>query len=162
MWLPPSEVSPAWQAWAMEFLPEEVAGLPLHPLVVHAAVVLIPLSGLLAVLMVALPRFSQRFGPLVLVLAWSAAGAAVVAKESGEMLRRELGGVPRTHAEAGELMPYFAAGQAVLITLLWLADRRGGRGVFGVLIALLTLLAVVATGYWAYRTGDSGARSVWG
>jgi hypothetical protein len=85
-----------------------------------------------------------------------------VAKESGEMLRRELGGVPRTHAEAGELMPYFAAGQAVLITLLWLADRRGGRGVFGVLIALLTLLAVVATGYWAYRTGDSGARSVWG
>ncbi|MFN8184412.1 MAG: DUF2231 domain-containing protein [Candidatus Nanopelagicales bacterium] len=146
----------------MEFLPEQVAGLPLHPLVVHAAVVMIPLSGLLALLMVALPRFSQRFGPLVLVLAWIAVGGAWAAKESGEMLRRELGGAPRTHVEAGELMPYFAVAQAALITLLWLADRRGGRGVFGVLIALLTLVAVVAAGYWTYRTGDSGARSVWG
>ena len=35
--------------------PETINGLPLHPLVVHAAVVLIPLSGALALLMVVLP-----------------------------------------------------------------------------------------------------------
>ena len=76
----------AWHSGPMEFLPETINGLPLHPLVVHAAVVLIPLSGALALLMVVLPRFSIRFGPLVVVLAWGAVGAALVAKETGEIL----------------------------------------------------------------------------
>lgn len=145
----------------MEFLPDQINGLPLHPLVVHAAVVLIPLSGVLAVIMVLLPRFSDRFGPLVAVMAWVGLGAAAVAKETGEMLQRTEGGATRLHAESGDLMPAFAAAQAVLITALWLVDRRG-RGVFGLLVAGLTLLAAAATGYWAYRTGDSGAQSVWG
>lgn len=144
----------------MELLPEQVNGLPLHPLVVHAAVVLIPLAGVLALLMVVVPRFSTRFGPLVAVLAWGAAGGAAVAKQSGEVLRADVD-VSRLHAESGELMPYFALAQAVLITLLWLADRRGGRGILGMLVALLTVVAVVAAGYWTYRTGDAGARSVW-
>ena len=39
---------------------------------------------------------------------------------------------------------------------------EGGRGVLGILVALFTLLAVVAAGYWTYRTGESGAQSVWG
>jgi hypothetical protein len=65
------------------------------------------------------------------------------------------------HIESGDLLPYFAIAQAVLITLLWLADRRGGRGILGLLVALVTVVAVVATGYWTYRTGDSGAQLVW-
>lgn len=144
----------------MDFLPEQVNGIPLHPLVVHAAVVLIPLAGILALLMVIAPRFSTRFGPLVAVLAWGGAGAATVARQSGEMLRAEVD-VARLHVESGELMPYFALTQAVLVTLLWLADRRRGRGVLGVLVALLTVVAVLAAGYWTYRTGDAGAGSVW-
>lgn len=145
----------------MDFLPESVNGLPLHPLVVHAAVVLIPLAGVLALLMVVVPRFSTRFGPLVAVLAWGAVGAALVAKETGEMLQNAVDKAPRIHVESGDLMPYFAVAQAALITLLWLADRRGGRGILGILVALVTVVAVVATGYWTYRTGDSGAGSVW-
>lgn len=144
----------------MDFLPEQVNGIPLHPLVVHAAVVLIPLAGILALLMVIAPRFSTRFGPLVAVLAWGGAGAAAVAKHSGAILRADVD-VPRLHVESGELMPYFALTQAVLVTLLWLADRRRGRGVLGVLVALLTVVAVLAAGYWTYRTGDAGAGSVW-
>jgi len=70
--------------------------------------------------------------------------------------------VSATHVESGDLLPMFAGVQAVLITLLWLADRRGGRGVLGILVALFTLLAVVSAGYWTYRTGESGAQSVWG
>ena len=145
----------------MEFLPEEINGLPLHPLVVHAAVVLIPLSGVLGLLMVFVPRFSTRYGPLVAVLSWAGVGAAVLAKESGEILSEQLDRAPRLHVESGDLLPYFALAQAALISLLWLADRRGGRGVLGLLVAMVTVVAVIATGYWTYRTGDSGAQSVW-
>ncbi|HQR79635.1 MAG TPA: hypothetical protein PLT68_05400 [Actinomycetota bacterium] len=144
----------------MEFLPEYVNGLPLHPLIVHVAVVLIPLGGVLALLMVVVPRFSTRFGPLVAVLAWGGAGAAATAVHSGKVLHAEVD-VSRLHVQSGELMPYFALAQAVLITLLWLADRRGGRGILGMLVALLTVVTVVAAGYWTYRTGEAGARSVW-
>ncbi len=150
----------AWHSWRVDFLPSDINGLPLHPLVVHAAVVLIPLTGVLALFMVIVPRFSQRFGPLVLVLGWIAVGSALVSKESGEMLR-QVEDVSATHVEAGDLLPVFAGVQAVLVSLLWLADRRGGRGVLGILVALLTLVVVVAAGYWTYRTGDSGAQSVW-
>ncbi|MCB0905027.1 MAG: cytochrome b5 domain-containing protein, partial [Actinobacteria bacterium] len=129
----------------MEFLPETINGLPLHPLVVHAAVVLIPLSGALALLMVVLPRFSIRFGPLVVVLAWGAVGAALVAKETGEILSELVNKTPRVHTESGDVMPYFALAQAVLILLLWLADRRGRRGILGMLVALVTVVVVVAT-----------------
>lgn len=151
-----------WHSWVVDFLPPDINGLPLHPLVVHAAVVLIPLTGVLALLMVLVPRFSYRFGPLVLALGWVAVGSAWLGKETGEMLRREVEDVSATHVEAGDLLPVFAGAQAVLVTLLWLADRRGGRGVLGVLVALLTLVVVAAAGYWTYRTGDSGAQSVWG
>jgi uncharacterized membrane protein len=145
---------------AMDFLPDSVNGLPLHPLVVHAAVVLIPLSGALGLLMVLVPRFSARYGPLIVVLAWGATASAFVAKETGEMLARDER-PSALHAESGDLMPAFALAQAGVITLLWLADRRGRRGVFGVLAAALTVVVVLAAGYWTYRTGDSGAASVW-
>lgn len=145
----------------MDQLPEYVNGLPLHPLVVHAAVVLVPLAGVLGLLMVVAPRFSARFGPLIAVLAWLGLGAAVIAKESGERLQAVEQSAPAIHVESGDLFPLFAGAQAVLILLLWIADRRGGRGLFGVLVALLTVVAVLAAGYWTYRTGESGAQAVW-
>lgn len=145
----------------VDSLPETFNGLPLHPLVVHVAVVLVPLSGLLALLMVFIPRFSARFGPLIALIAWLGVGAGFVAKESGEMLQEATQRAPALHVESGDLFPAFAIAQAVLILLLWVADRRGGRGLFGILIALLTLVAVAVTGYWTYRTGDSGAQAVW-
>ena len=51
---------------------------------------------------------------------------------------------------------------AALVTLLWLSDRRGGRGILGILVAAVTVVAVLAAGYWVFRTGDSGAEAVWG
>lgn len=144
----------------MDSLPETLNGLPVHPLIVHAAVVLLPLCGVLGLAMVVIPRFSYRFGPLIAVLAWAGVGAAFLAKESGEQFAR-IERVPALHSESGDLLPYFAVAQAVALTLLWIADRRGGRGLFGILISLLTVVVVLATGYWTYRTGDSGAAAVW-
>lgn len=147
--------------YRMDSLPEYVNGLPLHPLVVHAAVVLVPLAGILGLLMVIVPRFSVRFGPLVAVIGLLGLGAAFLAKESGERLQAQIGEASALHVESGDIFPIFAGVQAVLILLLWIADRRGGRGLFGLLMAVFTVVAVVLTAYWTYRTGESGAASVW-
>ena len=39
-----------------------IAGLPVHPLVVHAAVVLLPLAALVLILLVFVPAWRTRFG----------------------------------------------------------------------------------------------------
>jgi len=65
-------------------------GLPLHPLVIHAAVVLIPLSGLLGVLY-AVPRIRAWARWPLLVVSAAALGAAFVATQSGEALQRVRG-----------------------------------------------------------------------
>ena len=56
----------------MKFLESElggpfdlVFGLPLHPLAVHAAVVLVPLVALAALVMTYLPSFSRRYGKFI-------------------------------------------------------------------------------------------------
>ncbi|PKQ21842.1 MAG: hypothetical protein CVT65_16395, partial [Actinobacteria bacterium HGW-Actinobacteria-5] len=64
----------------------DVLGLPLHPLVVHAAVVLVPLAALGALVVLAWARARDRYGWLVVAFAVAGAGAAVVARLSGEAL----------------------------------------------------------------------------
>lgn len=145
----------------MEFIPDEISGMPVHPLVVHAVVVLVPLAGVLGLAMLTFPRFSVRFGPLVVLLAWMGVGASFVAKESGERLARDVGASAQ-HVSAGDMFPAFALAQAVLLTVMWLADRRGGMAVTRVVLALITGLVILATLAWSFRTGDSGARQVWG
>lgn len=145
----------------MENLPETINGLPLHPLVVHAPIVLVPLIGVLAILMAIFPRFSYRFGPLIAAGAWVAAGAAYLAAETGEMLA-ETKDLPLPHADYGEKMPWFAVAQAAAISVFWLLDRSGRVGGMRVIVALITVATAMAAGYWIYLTGDSGATEVWG
>ena len=44
---------------------DSVFGLPLHPLAVHAVVVLVPLAALGAVVMVVSRRLARRYGGLI-------------------------------------------------------------------------------------------------
>lgn len=142
-----------------------VNGLPVHPLVVHAAVVLVPLAALGVLLMVVWPGFSRRHGWLVVGVGLAGAGASVVAKLSGEALEERVGEPGFDHADLGELMPIAAAALALVTLVLWLVDRSGGEvgPRRGVRIAAAVAAAVVALGslFWVYRVGDSGAKSVW-
>ena len=61
-----------------------IFGLPVHPLVVHSAVVLVPLVAIGALVMSYLPSFSRRHGKLILILALVAQGSVFLAKLSGE------------------------------------------------------------------------------
>lgn len=69
---------------------EEVFGLPAHPLLVHAAVVVVPVLTLAAVAYALLPSVRDRLEPLVLGLAVTGPLAVAVARESGEAFRRRL------------------------------------------------------------------------
>lgn len=158
---------------------ESVGNLPLHPLVLHAVVIGIPLA-LLASLFFALPR-TRSWARLALpVVAVGALVATFVAKESGEALQRTLAasqqlepGTPtavliQAHAHlAGQLM-LIMVGVAVLALVNAVVvgrvggtpERRGSRGRDVVLVALLVASALVAS-FWVYRVGDVGARAVW-
>ncbi|MEZ5114880.1 MAG: DUF2231 domain-containing protein [Candidatus Nanopelagicales bacterium] len=150
---------------------DEILGLPLHPLAVHAPVVLVPLSALGVIAMALVPRWSRRFGPVVALVALAGAVSAFVAKESGEALRDnriELGQQfpSDSHFTYGDLMPIFAGLLFLAALGLWLLDRGtpGDRQrLIGTkIVAALGIVVAVASVYWVVRTGDSGARLVWG
>lgn len=139
-----------------------IFGLPIHALVVHAVVVLLPLSVLGGVAVAAVPRWRRPYGPLVLGIAAVATLLIPVATTSGEALEHRVGD-PAAHAELGEQLIWFALPLLALLAVLVWQDRRrgGGTGVNKAIPALL-IIAALATGVQTFRVGDSGARAVWG
>ena len=139
---------------------DTVLGLPLHPLVVHAVVVLLPLMAIITVIVAARPRWRT-------VAAWPVVAAnlvvlafTVLAKESGEHLLRQMAGLQiDTHVSLGSKLPIFA----LLVTLasLLVAIGRQRKGFTTLAVVVTTLAAVVAV-FWTLLTGHSGAESVWG
>jgi hypothetical protein len=157
-----------------------IDGLPVHPLVVHGAVVLVPLTALGLLLMAVWPGFSRRHGWLVVGLAVAATGATVVSVRSGEALEERVGEPGFDHAELGEVMPWLAGGLLATTLVLWLVDRAAGRGspaapaeapsaapprpagrLLRAAVAVVAVLVAVANLAWIYRVGHSGAQSVW-
>ncbi len=143
---------------------DTVGGLPAHPLLVHAPLVLIPLVSLSAVGMVASVRFSRRYGSAAAVLSALALISAVAAKLSGEAWSEQVG-VPQPHADLADPLPVIVLLQALLVTLLWLLDRgrptnRSRPLPVWLLSALVLVMSVIAV-YWTVRVGHSGAEAVW-
>lgn len=144
-------------------MPSTLLGLPAHPLVVHAVVVLVPLACVMAIASAASPRFRQwaRWAtPAVAVLA---ALAVPVATSTGEGLER---GVPHNslveqHAQLGDtLLPLMGAVALFVLVLTWL-HRRGAKGLAVVAVSLLVGLASVGTLVQVVRIGHTGATAVW-
>jgi len=61
----------------------ELNGVPLHPLVVHAVVVLAPLAALTGLVYVVVPKWRWLLRWPLVVLAVAAAGASVLAAREG-------------------------------------------------------------------------------
>lgn len=148
----------------MDSLLDTVGGLPVHSLVVHAAVVLVPLSALGAIVMAFFRSFSRRFGVLVVVGAAAGAAACVIAKESGEQLAARVG-EPERHAELGDVMPLIAGALFVLVLVFWLIDRgvplNRSRPIWLILLAILLVAVSLVALYWVVVTGHSGSEAVW-
>lgn len=143
-----------------------VDGLPLHPLLVHLPVVLIPMVvlGLLAYLVV--PRWRRPLGPVLAAVAVTCAIVAVAAVWTGEQLGDALrrGEELRSHRTFGERTRAYAIVLAVATGALVVYERRAAAAAAAARVtgaaAAVTVIAVgaaVAVGL----TGHTGAKLAW-
>ena len=142
---------------------EDILGLPLHPLVVHAPVVLVPLAALGALLVLFSGSLRDRFGWLTAGLAIAAAASAIAARLSGELFLTQLGvggEAVNTHRMWGQLAPWPAVAMAVLLVAAMLLRNRTGA-LWWIVVGLAAAAAVVSLGL-ILITGHSGATAVWG
>ncbi len=157
---------------------DEFFGVPLHPLAVHAPVVLLPIAAVVSVVALSRTAWRDRLGW------WLAGGVGAlvvmlfVAKESGEEVKNQAYGVATIdrHEELGN--------QTFVITLVWFLVTVGvvardrmvrGNDVEAMTIGpislrrdavSLTLSAIAAVGavvatIWLIRTGHLGAEGRW-
>jgi len=142
----------------------EINGLPLHALVVHAAVVFGPLSAL-AGLLYAVPRWRDKVRWPLVVAVLVAVGAIWVAYLSGEDLEEanQYGGplaeLLETHEERAEMLRLLMSGYAAAVLLA--AWQHARTGPLRVLLAGLVVVLAVLTGVWTVLTGDAGAQIAW-
>ncbi|MEJ3743199.1 DUF2231 domain-containing protein [Actinomycetes bacterium KLBMP 9797] len=151
---------------------DEIMGLPAHPLLVHAAVVFVPLLAVVAVVYAFVPKVRGRIGWAAVLLAIAAPGAAFVAKLSGEQLEERLIAANygpeilaqiNDHQGYGDLTVYFSGGLGLATLLLVLATSGRARrapGWVGWALGVVVLVLAGVTGYFVYQTGDSGANAV--
>ncbi|WP_148574677.1 DUF2231 domain-containing protein [Nocardioides caldifontis] len=160
----------------------EVGGLPLHPLIVHATIGLVPLAALFALVTALVPgwRWFARWGTLLTAL--GALLVVVVTRASGmSLLEDRYGGQPRipeqlqTHQDRAQLLLYAVIVLAVVAVLAFLLlparsalvsgklEHTGSTATWvGTVVPALLVLAGLAALVLVVMTGDAGARSVWG
>ncbi|MEV7043452.1 DUF2231 domain-containing protein [Amycolatopsis sp. NPDC051061] len=160
-----------------------VNGLPAHVLLVHAIVVLLPLSALLLVLSALWPAARGKLAGPNAILSVIVVILVPITTDAGEWLERRVASTPlvRTHTELGDTALWVAIPVAVLALLVWWRRRESlrpqaadtantaGRRTFlapasTAVTMVLSVLAVVAAGgavYDIYRIGDSGAQASW-
>ncbi|MER5392257.1 DUF2231 domain-containing protein [Saccharopolyspora sp. NPDC002686] len=155
-------------------MPVFLNGLPVHVLVVHAVVVLVPLAVLATVTVAVWPAARRRYGWLAVAVTAAATASVPVATSSGEGLEHRL--VPteliRQHTHLGDQLLVFVAGLLVAGTaLVWLdrRSRREGSGATSRLamksivaaLAVATIVLAAVSAVQVVRIGDSGARAAW-
>ncbi len=152
-----------------------IFGLPMHALVIHAVVVLVPLSALCAIAYVVRPGWRR-------LLRWpTAAGAVIsgvsafVAAESGEALQRRVSQVRASttdfdllnvHVEWGDRAKLVCLIFMVLTLLaLWVVRPPGEASplghAFDVIVCTLVVLVAVAVVITVVLAGHAGSQVVW-
>jgi len=149
---------------------DTIAGLPLHPLVVHATEVTVPVAAIVITAAALWPRFRRRTGYLPLALALASLVLVPLSTQSGEALQKRIGesSLIETHSNLAEgLLPWVFGLVVVAAVLLWWnrneregATPRAPRWV-ALGLAVAAVLATTGTTVQAIRVGHSGATAVW-
>ena len=139
---------------------DTITGLPVHALILHLTVVGLPAMAVITIVVAIRKSLRERFS-------WWVTGAnaamfvvTLITKESGEALQQARGGqLAIEHGQLGSLLPWFA----LVLTLASAAVAATSRNrALGPVSVVFSILAAIAATYWTIRTGDAGARSVWG
>jgi hypothetical protein len=163
-----------WQAHIMTW---EFNGLPLHILLIHFVVIVVPVVVLCTLLAAAWPAARRRLGIVTPLLALVALISVPITVEAGEVLQEQITetALSELHGELGrDLLPW-AIALFVVATIQWVwfhfftgtgkyADRVTSRGVrIAITVALAVAVVIVAIGavYSVFVIGESGAKSVW-
>ena len=139
-------------------------GLPIHVLVLHATVALVPLMSLATILVAVVPRWRGAPAAVTAVIDAALIGLVWVTAESGDKLQVRLSQragevIAKEHGERGGQLIWFAVALFAASLLTVLIARRGG------LLAGLAIIVAIACGAgavgWTIYTGDAGARATW-
>ncbi len=153
---------------------DTVFGLPVHPLVVHATVVIVPAAALAVGLAAIWPRFRRWAGLLPLALAAAAVVLVPISTQSGEALAERVGegGLVERHEDLGRgLLPWVLL-LLLGAVLLYVSDRRTtsrpsggapstGSRVLAVSAVVVSLVAAAGTTVQVALIGHSGATAAW-
>jgi hypothetical protein len=162
---------------------DSLFGLPAHPLVVHAAVVLIPLAAVGVCAIAFWPAARRRIGWIVLGLAFVGMFSGWLAKESGEGLEDTVKKTQAVedHAEMGDSGTIAGGlvflGAAGVMAVDVLEKRRasqsgatagtgtgsgaGSTKVLGVVVGVVAVLFAVGGAARIVQIGHSGAKATW-
>ena len=155
---------------------ERFGDLPLHVLVIHLAVVVLPVAALTAIVFALVPKWRWFLRWPALVLGVGALVCAFVAKKSGEAF---VAAVPtlqkpvELHEQRGNLLFWYCLIFAVVAVAAFLllggrsalASGKGEKATTSRPLELVTQAAVVVIAvlvlWQTIRTGDAGAKAVW-
>jgi len=140
---------------------DTIGGLPLHPLTVHAASVLIPLSALALVLLVFVPKWRKAYLPLTIGALAVSVGLAFAAKQSGEALAARVG-TPADHQELGDLLFPASIGLFFLGLAFYFFTKTKNPKWTLQLAGGLSTAAVAGVVILSVLVGHSGAEATWG
>ena len=145
---------------------DTIFGLPIHPLIVHATVVVVPAAALAVLLSAVWPRFRSWAGILTPALAVAAVVLTPLSTSSGESLEHHVGGnsLIEEHSQLADMLIYWVV--ALLVggaAVWWLNRRRAGSASRGLLVAasVVAVVAALGTTVQVVLIGHSGAKAAW-
>lgn len=144
----------------MDELFDTLGGLPVHPLVIHFVVVLVPLAAVGLIVAVANASFRKRFAVALVWLLAVSLPLAFVAKESGEALAERVG-ITERHEELGDSLPVWVAALLVVAVSWLLVSGRNGMDLVRKALGFLLVIASIAVTVMTFLVGHSGAEATW-
>lgn len=146
----------------------ELAGLPLHPLLVHATVVLTPLTALALAIAALWPAARRRMGLALPIAALIVAVLVPVTILAGESLADLVGRTPAVtrHESLGIMLLPWAIALLPASVLVWWMGRPSPAASHrprwaAVTVATIAVVVAGVTLVLVVLTGDAGARAVW-
>ncbi|MCU1442590.1 MAG: hypothetical protein JWQ59_740 [Cryobacterium sp.] len=152
-----------------------VNGLPLHVLLVHLVVILVPVTALSVVLAAVWPAARRRLGIVLALMGVTLIALVPLTTQAGQWLKDRVPAAPliETHAALGNSLWPWSLSLGILGVGTWLwyfaAERRTsrrrtnprGRRAVAVLIALLAIGIGAGATWQAVQVGESGSRAIW-
>jgi uncharacterized membrane protein len=150
----------------------EILGLPLHPLIVHATVVIIPLAAVGAIVISLIKWARVRYSELVLLAAIVAPPLTYITKMAGEALYEERfsqsqSAALQVHTTLGQTLVWWTIGLLVGVVLVYggqrLTNKENPRGRLVLIIgSVLSIGFGIVCIVQVIRIGHAGASAAWG